>query len=175
MATTWVRPASTGTPLTRTVNKNVLTESRGSIKSPNKGPASTKALASVSGSGFSSHSSRNPGMSGLGSMFGRQSPMADSPSHSSIHGVRRGRQERRGVAVASTKEVAPILGDEVKPETALARATPVRDAVRKLLNAKPKPEAPISYAQLLEYLQNKRIVRLSIHDHGKEAIGRLFT
>lgn len=112
-------------------------------------------------------------MSGLGSMFGRQSPMADSPSHSSIHGVRRGTQQRRGVTVSSSKEVAPILGDEVKPETALAKATPVRDAVRKLLNAKPKPEAPISYAQLLEYLQNKRIVRLSIHDHGKEAIAEV--
>ena len=36
---------------------------------------------------------------------------------------------------------------------------------------RPQTDGPLNYAQMLEYLQNKRVLRLMIYDGGKNAIG----
>ena len=38
---------------------------------------------------------------------------------------------------------------------------------------RPQTDGPLNYAQMLEYLQNKRVLRLLIYDEGKNAIGAL--
>jgi len=42
--------------------------------------------------------------------------------------------------------------------------------IKRLISPKPVAERAINYAQMLEHMQNKRVVRLLIYDDGKEAI-----
>ena len=43
--------------------------------------------------------------------------------------------------------------------------------VTRIWGDRPQHDGPINYAQFLEYLVNKRVLRLLIYDHGKNAIG----
>eukprot|EP00238_Polyblepharides_amylifera_P001098 CAMPEP_0196573372 /NCGR_PEP_ID=MMETSP1081-20130531/3272_1 /TAXON_ID=36882 /ORGANISM="Pyramimonas amylifera, Strain CCMP720" /LENGTH=767 /DNA_ID=CAMNT_0041891047 /DNA_START=162 /DNA_END=2465 /DNA_ORIENTATION=- len=61
-------------------------------------------------------------------------------------------------------------GEGEPPPPVKAKESPLSAIVRRITNAKPQSEMQISYAQMLEYLQNKRVVRLAIFDDGKEAI-----
>ena len=47
----------------------------------------------------------------------------------------------------------------------------LQGTVKRLLNPKPVAEKQITYAQMLEYLTTKRVVRLAVYDDGLEAIG----
>lgn len=47
----------------------------------------------------------------------------------------------------------------------------LKGTVKRLLNPKPVAEKQITYAQMLEYLTTKRVVRLAVYDDGLEAIG----
>eukprot|EP00976_Prorocentrum_cordatum_P016054 322328-Prorocentrum_minimum.AAC.5 len=171
MAATWARSANVGSHLAGA--RVVQTESRGSTISPSKGPSGancSRTKPSVSGLSWSANTKNR--VVGLGSLSGIRSSLGLSGNG------KRGKQQRGVVVVRASNDTnhaqaAPKLGDDAtaKPETPAKQETTIVDSVRRFLNAKPKAEAPISYAQLLEHLQNKRVVRLSIHDHGKEAIG----
>lgn len=43
--------------------------------------------------------------------------------------------------------------------------------ITRIWGDRPQNDGPINYAQFLEYLVNKRVLRLLIYDHGKTAIG----
>ena len=47
--------------------------------------------------------------------------------------------------------------------------------VTRIWGDRPQHDGPINYAQFLEYLVNKRVLRLLIYDHGKNAIGASHT
>jgi hypothetical protein len=47
----------------------------------------------------------------------------------------------------------------------------IQGTVKRLFNPKPVAEKQITYAQMLEYLTSKRVVRLAVYDDGLEAIG----
>lgn len=74
--------------------------------------------------------------------------------------------EKKAAALETEKAEAAQLKKE-----AFAGEGPVKGLVKRLLNPKPVPEKEITYAQMLEYLQTKRVVRLAVYDDGLEAIG----
>lgn len=43
--------------------------------------------------------------------------------------------------------------------------------ISKIWGDRPPTDGPLNYAQMLEYLANKRVLRLMIYDEGKNAIG----
>ena len=43
--------------------------------------------------------------------------------------------------------------------------------ITRIWGDRPQNDGPINYAQFMEYLQNKRVLRLLIYDGGKNAIG----
>lgn len=43
--------------------------------------------------------------------------------------------------------------------------------IQKIWGDRPPTDGPLNYAQMLEYLANKRVLRLMIYDEGKNAIG----
>lgn len=43
--------------------------------------------------------------------------------------------------------------------------------ITKVWGDRPPTDGPLNYAQMLEYLANKRVLRLMIYDEGKNAIG----
>ena len=68
-----------------------------------------------------------------------------------------------------------LLGATCEGRWAAPRVLSVRTAVltctRRVWCDRPQTDGPLNYAQMLEYLANKRVLRLLIYDDGKTAIG----
>lgn len=83
------------------------------------------------------------------------------------------RPHTRKVGISAAKQAdAETSAADTKSSTA-PQASVFRKVAEKFVKQKPLCEKQITYAQLLEYLQNKRILNLSIYDDGKEAIAEV--
>ena len=62
-------------------------------------------------------------------------------------------------------------GGSGKPSVSKGSPLAAVSIITRIWGDRPQNDGPINYAQFMEYLQNKRVLRLLIYDGGKNAIG----